>query len=156
MKVRELMTKQVASVRPGERASNALRMMWDCDCGTLPVTEDGGRVVAVVTDRDLAMTGMFRDARPSEFAVSDAMSRSLHCCSPEDSVGAAAEIMRRVQIRRLPVVDGERRLVGILSQADIVRSAADRKRTDVVPEEVTATLAEISSPRYRPEASPRA
>src|SRR4051794_38298456 len=69
MRVEEMMTKQVATVLADEPASPALRLMWDCDCGVLPVLDDQGRVTAVVTDRDLAMTAMFRDLPPGALRV---------------------------------------------------------------------------------------
>jgi len=148
MKVRDLMTKQVAIARPGDSAAQALRLMWDCDCGSLPVIDEEQRAIAVVTDRDIAMTALFRDATPSAIRVSDAMSKDLHFCEADDSVASAEQIMRANQIRRLPVVNEGRRLIGLLSMADIVRNAADRgRRKDVVPEEVTATMADICSPR---------
>jgi CBS domain-containing protein len=149
MRVKDLMTKQVSTIRAGEPSSAALRLMWDCDCGSLPVLDDDGRVIAVVTDRDIAMTALFRDAWPSALPVSQAMSKNVYFCSPEDSVTSAEEIMRAHQIRRLPVMDVEGRLVGVLSMADIVRRAAGEKgrKKEVIPEEVTALLADACSPR---------
>jgi CBS domain-containing protein len=148
MRVEELMTKEVATIRPDEPSSAALRLMWDCDCGSLPVVDDEGKAIAIVTDRDIAMTALFRDAPPSALRVSEVMSKNLHFCTPGEGVTSAEKIMRAQQIRRLPVLNGERRLVGVLSMADIVRSAADkRRRKDVVPEDVTAILADICAPR---------
>jgi CBS domain-containing protein len=132
------------------------RLMWDCDCGSLPVVDDEGRAIAVVTDRDIAMTALFRDAPPSALPVSETMSKNIHFCQPDDSVASAEQIMRANQIRRLPVLNAERRLVGLLSMADMVRSAADKsRRKDVVPEEVTAIMADICSPRSAREGSAR-
>ena len=147
MKVQDLMTNRVATVRPNDPTSAALHLMWDYDCGSLPVVDDNGRVVALVTDRDIAMTALFRDAAPSVLRVSDAMSRDLYACAPSDSVASAEETMRANQIRRLPVVDREGRLLGVLSLADIVRNAADRRRQDVIPEEFTTIFAHICLPR---------
>src|SRR5262249_48183923 len=132
MKVRDLMTSQVATVRASEQSSTALRIMWDCDCGSLPVVDEAGRAIAVVTDRDIAMTSLFRDAPPSALPVSEAMSKRIHFCMPDDSVASAEQIMRGNQIRRLPVIDSERRLVGVLSLADVVRHVADRNRRSEV------------------------
>jgi CBS domain-containing protein len=146
MKVSDLMSRDVATIRSGQQASEALRIMWECDCGSLPVVDDAGRAIAIVTDRDIAMTAMFRDAPPSALPVSEAMSKNIHMCLPHDSVREAEQIMRANQIRRLPVLDHERRLVGVLSLADIVRSAAGR-RTDVQAEEVTSIMADICAPR---------
>jgi CBS domain-containing protein len=147
MRVEDLMTRQVATVRESDPASEALRLMWECDCGSVPVISEDGRARAIVTDRDIAMTLRFRDSAPSVVSVSDAMSKILHSCAPSDSIAAVEEIMRKHQIRRLPVLDGDGRLVGVISMADIVRTAADQRYQEVVPAEFTAIFAEICSPR---------
>lgn len=152
MRISELMTRSVASVRESQPLSDAAKAMWDCDCGAIPVLEDGSdRVIGMVTDRDICMATWSRNAAPGALRVSDAMSRRLHACSMSDTVAAAEALMRREQIRRVPVLDSERRLVGILSLADIARQAdgtrAHRTR-ELAPQEVTATLADIcQSPR---------
>lgn len=150
MLVSEIMTRQVATVRTDEKASAAARLMWDCDCGALPVLDEAGRAVAVVTDRDICMATLFQDRPPSQFPVSIAMSRDLHFCLPEHDVTTAEQRMRVRQIRRLPVLDADRRLLGIVSLADIVRATArsDRRKGALAAEEVTATLLDIcASPR---------
>jgi CBS domain-containing protein len=148
MRVNDLMTTHVASVRADETASAALKMMWDCDCGSLPVVDGDARVLAIVTDRDIAMTALFRNAAPSAIAVSEAMSKNIHYCAPGDNVAAAEQIMRAHQIRRLPVLDGERRLMGVITLADLVRGAAGRLRRRELPaDEVNALCADICSPR---------
>ncbi len=156
MKVSELMTRQVATVRAGDSASTAARLMWDGDCGALPVLDDDGRPRAMVTDRDLSMTAMFQDRPMSAILVSEAMSKSLASCGPDDNVIDAERTMRRNQLRRLPVMDSEGRLVGILALADIVRatgrdngkpSGRGSRRSETIPDEVAATLADICSPR---------
>jgi CBS domain-containing protein len=154
MRVNELMTKHVATIRSGDTASEALRMMWDCDCGSLPVIDDDSKAIAIVTDRDIAMTALFRDLPPSALRVSEAMSKDIQSCAPDDSVASAEQIMRAHQIRRLPVLDGERRLVGVLSMADIVRSAARKgQRKGVAAQEFTESMADICSPRSVRETS---
>ena len=151
MRVAELMTKDVACVRKSEMCATAVRLMWDCDCGSVPVLdEDGNQVVGIVTDRDICMATWSKDLSPSAIRVSDAMSKELHCCSPGDGVALAENLMRARQIRRLPVLDDDRRLVGILSLADIVRAAGrSGGRTagsEVSPMEITSTLANICQP----------
>lgn len=145
MKVKELMTKQVATVKASEPQIIALRTMWESDCGSLPVMDDEGRVVGVITDRDIAMALCFRDASPSSLLVSEAMSKELHSCSPGDSLDAAEKIMRTNQIRRLPVLDGDHRLVGLLSTADLACKAA--RSGDGLSKSVTAVFSDICSPR---------
>jgi CBS domain-containing protein len=149
MKVSDLMTSQVATVRSNDTCSTAARLMWDCDCGSLPVVGDGNQVSAIVTDRDLCMAALFQDRALSAIPVSQAMSKDLKVCGPDDSVTTAERIMRTHQIRRLPVIDGERRLLGILSLADIVRATERDKgrKREMIPEDFTATLADICTRR---------
>jgi len=149
MRVSDVMTKQVACVRAEDRASAAAQIMWECDCGAVPVVGQGDRIVAVVTDRDICMATFFHDASPSAISVSQAMSKELHFCSPEDSVATAEQLMRAHQIRRLPVLDGEGRLVGVLSLADIARLGHRDKgrQRELAPDQITATLAGICTPR---------
>ena len=152
MRIRDLMTKQVASVRSGDSTAVAARLMWDCDCGVVPVIDEDGHTVAMITDRDICMAALMRDRAPSAIPVADAMSRELRSCGPEDEVSTAEELMRTHQIRRIPIVDRDRRPVGMLSLADIVR-ATDRKKgrsaREVAPEEVAVTLADICAPPPR-------
>jgi CBS domain-containing protein len=149
MLVSEIMTPEVATVRTDEKAATAARVMWDCDCGALPVLDETGRAVAVVTDRDICMATLFQDRPPSQFPVSVAMSRDLHFCLPEHDVTTAEQRMRTRQIRRLPVLDADKRLVGIVSLADIVRATArtEGKQARLPSEEVTGTLLEICTSR---------
>jgi len=146
MKTRDLMTKQVASVRATDSTAVAARLMWDCDCGALPVLDDEGHAIAMITDRDICMAALMRDREPSAIPVSDAMSRDLQCCGPDDTVSSAEQLMRTHQVRRIPIVDRERHPLGLLSLADIVR-ATDRHKgratREVAPAEVALTLAEI-------------
>jgi CBS domain-containing protein len=153
MKIRELMTKPVASVRASDSTAVAARLMWDCDCGAVPVLDNDGRVVAMITDRDICMAALMRDRAPSAIAVSEVMSRDVHSCGPDDDVSTAERVMRAQQIRRLPIIDGDRRPLGLLSLADIVR-ATDHKKgrgaADVAPAEVAGTLADICATPPRP------
>jgi CBS domain-containing protein len=147
MKVAELMTRNVASCRANESLSAACKVMWDCDCGTVPVvSENEDRVIGVITDRDICMCCWMAGAGPQDLTIRQAMSRTLHTCSADASVAEAERIMRANQIRRLPITDRDGRLVGILSLADIAREAArpgGGRDHDLAPQELTATLANI-------------
>ena len=153
MKVRDLMTSGVASIDSDDSLSSAARMMWECDCGVIPVTREG-RVLGVITDRDICMASWIRNQPLSELRISDSMSRELFSCSPDDNVSVAERLMQSRQIRRLPVIDREGHLVGILSLADIVRGTerAGRGVSDVSSNEVASTLATICQPRTTPQA----
>jgi CBS domain-containing protein len=149
MRVAELMTKDVASCRTSEPSSAACQIMWDCDCGFVPVlADDRDEVVGVVTDRDVCMACWSRGLSPQNLLVADAMSKTLRSCSPNDSVAEAEAIMRTNQIRRLPVIENGR-LVGLLSLADIAREAGRagaRRDRDLASDEITSTLSGIVQP----------
>ena len=155
MKVANLMTKDVACCRTDEPLSAAAERMWTRDCGVLPVMDGNGKVLGMVTDRDICMSAWMNGAPPQALTVATAMSRSLHSCNPDDSLEKAEQLMRSNQIRRVPVIDSKGELCGILSLADIVRQA-DRNQNQPVGKsgqrdgaaaaEVTSTLANIVRP----------
>jgi CBS domain-containing protein len=145
------MTKSVRYVRRNEALSAAAKIMWDCDCGTVPVLEETGeRVVGMITDRDICMATWSRDAAPSSIPVSNAMSKDLYYCSSSDDITTAETLMRSQQIRRLPILDSSKRLVGILSLADVARRTARPGArgadADIRPDELALMLADISQP----------
>jgi CBS domain-containing protein len=157
MNVQELMTREVASCQAADPCSAAAKLMWDHDCGSIPVLGEDGRLAGIITDRDICMAAWMRDRSPAQIEIGSVMSRDLHVCTPTDTVAASERLMRANQIRRLPVVDRDRRLLGILSTADIVRGTKDgRGGTKRVSEEVAATLAAICQPRADSGASAHA
>lgn len=150
LEVADLMTRQVVSVRVSEPLSVAAKLLWDHDCGAIPVLEDNSdRVVGMVTDRDICMATWSRNLAPGAIATSEAMSQGLVYCSPNDSVETAEGIMRSRKVRRLPVLDSERKLVGILSVTDIARVArqpsAARPGFEISPAHVVDTLNVITA-----------
>jgi CBS domain-containing protein len=141
----------VGSVKSDESLSNAAWHMWDCDRGAIPVVDGStDHVVGMITDRDICMATWTKDRAPSTIPISNAMSRSLFHCGPEDDVSLADELMRAKQIRRIPVLDRDLKLVGILSLADIVtrsqRAGTRPAASELAPTEITATLANICEP----------
>ena len=128
MRVADLMTRNALSVTPDSRLSDAALVMWQADCGALPVVEAAtDRVIGMVTDRDICMACWSRNAAPSDVFVAEAMSQHLVHCHPEEGIERAEAVMHANQIRRLPVVDADERLLGILSLADLARA------TDAAP-----------------------
>jgi CBS domain-containing protein len=123
--VEELMQTDVRVCRPSEAVAEAARIMWERDCGCVPVVaEDGsGRVVGMVTDRDVCMASWSRGTPPSRIPVGEVMARRVHVCHPDDDVAEAELLMRSAQVRRLPVTDEAGHLRGILSLADLARAA---------------------------------
>jgi CBS domain-containing protein len=154
MRVEQLMTKQVRSCRPDDTLERAAQLMWDHDCGSLPVCagNDASRTVGIITDRDIAMCGMFHPKPLRDLPVSEAMARNPRTCRPTDGIEDAEKIMREAQIRRLPVVDDDGRLIGMISLADLAREAArERARPSprVTDTEIGDTLAAICTASSR-------
>lgn len=152
MKVEQLMTKGVATCTPGDTLNEAARIMWEHDCGVVPIIGEGDapRVVAMLTDRDICMAAYTRGRPLSGICVRDAMSREIQSCSPATDLAEAEGLMRSAQVHRLPVVDDAGQLLGVISLADIAREAAREvasKRRDVTVAEIGETLAAISQPR---------
>ena len=154
MRITRLMTTKVESCRPDESLSQAAERMWTHDCGCLPVLDpDGtGRVIGMVTDRDICMSAMFQGRPLHDLCVADAMSKDVRTCRPTDSVHVAERIMQESQIRRLPVVDDDGCLIGLLTLADLAREAAREQsspKKDLTGDEIGMTLASISVPAKR-------
>lgn len=143
------MTTEVVSCRPFDTADRSAKIMWERDCGAVPVVDQEGRAVAMVTDRDICMAALTQDRKLAEIHVSSAMSRRLWSCRPQDDVKEAEKAMRAHQVRRLPVVDNEGKLVGLLSISDLARVAVSRKgakKKPVATSDVGETLGVISAP----------
>jgi CBS domain-containing protein len=144
MNVQEVMTKTVWTCRTDEAMSAAARLMWEHDIGALPVLDAAGRLVGIVTDRDLCMSAYFAGEPLTAVPVERGMSKFVSKIEPAQTIEKAEELMRSKRIRRLPVVSGDK-LVGMISLADISRAAQTRKAVPV--SEVNATLAAIVEPR---------
>jgi CBS domain-containing protein len=125
MKVREVMTKQATFCYPDTSLSGAAELMWNGKCGFLPVRGEGGNIIGVITDRDISIALGTRNRRPSEVLVKDVMPGRLFTCTADDSVACALTTMRIEGLRRLPVVDREGALMGVLSIDDLVLKARE-------------------------------
>lgn len=148
MRVEELMTKEVKACNPGDTLERAAQLMWDGDCGCLPVYAGNGvnRVVGVITDRDICMSALFQGKALRELPVSGAMAHQLLACKAGDALADVEKTMREARIRRLPVVDEQGALIGIIGLADLAREAARERsaaRQDITESEVGDTLAAI-------------
>lgn len=146
MKVSELMTKTVRTCRADDTLNTVARDMWDGDCGCVPVIDDAGKPIAMVTDRDISMAAFLTGEPLHRIPAKSAASQMVHIVRDDADVDAASTLMRENRVRRLPVVDASGKLVGIVSTADIVRSAASKKTNGVDASHVTWTLSGISEP----------
>jgi len=134
MKISEVMTPNPRTVQPGDDIQVAARIMRDEDAGSVPVVEDG-RVVGIVTDRDIVI----RAVADGDFdcTVEDIQSDDVVCATAEMSTAAVAELMGEHQIRRLPVVDDDDRLVGIVSIGDLAVKEGRDARTGETLENIS-------------------
>jgi CBS domain-containing protein len=149
-KVQDLMSKPAVTCRQTDTVNAAAELMWQFDCGAVPVTNDGGQLVGIITDRDICMATYTKGSSPLGISVCDAMSKQVFACHAGDSLAAAQQLMSEKQVHRLPVVDGENRPIGLLSLNDVVRHAASAPRKDGVERGVVETLAAVCQPRSSP------
>jgi CBS domain-containing protein len=148
MLVENLMTRDPESCRPEASLADAAAIMWRRDCGIVPVTDDEGNVVGVVTDRDICMTLGLGGRLAADVSVGEAMSRVVESCTPVDDVREALELMRARQLRRLPVVNSHGKLVGILSINDVILHTRKGKgKKQVARRDTLSTLKALSRPR---------
>lgn len=144
MKVRELMTRGVRTCKQADSMSVAAQIMSDVDCGSVPVVDAAGRVIGMITDRDICMAA-YRLARPlAEIPVSSASSGEVITVREDDTLHTAERRMHTGQVRRLPVVDPEGRPIGILSISDLARHV--RELGNGIPAHIVGALAGICQP----------
>lgn len=125
MKVREVMTNNPAFCGPESTLEEASFLMRKHNCGFLPVVGDGGNVIGVITDRDMCIALGTRNRKPSDVRAWDVMPHKLFTCMEGDDVHCALKTLRGARIRRLPVIDRDGSLVGVLSIDDIVLKARE-------------------------------
>ncbi|MFM7137093.1 MAG: CBS domain-containing protein [Planctomycetota bacterium] len=139
VRVRDVMTNEVRSCSPETSLAVAAAIMWEGDCGALPVVENG-RVTGIITDRDVCITLGTRDRLPRTVLVRDAGTTSIIACAPDDDLRTALDAMGRCKVRRLPVVDAEQQIRGIVSLNDIILRADRMLGNALSYDEVTQTL----------------
>ena len=123
MKIRDVMTRDTKLTSPDDTLRHAARMMKECDCGVLPVA-DGDRLVGMITDRDIAVRCIAEGKGP-DAKVREAMTQEVMYCFEDEEAQQAAQNMADIQVRRLPVLNRDKRLVGIVSLSDLARKEAN-------------------------------
>lgn len=139
--VDSVMTTELVTCSPTDALSRAAQIMWDHDTGIVPVVDDAGKVVGLVTDRDACMGAHMRGEALHHVPVDSAMSKRVHVCRPHEMIARALELMRKHQLRRLPVVGDGSHLRGLVSLADIARRVDPKSPAGA---EVVRTLAAVS------------
>ena len=135
MKVSEVMTRDVRTVRPEDTAKDAAGFMLSEDTGSMPVS-DGDRLIGMITDRDIAVRGVAKGMGP-DTPVSELMTNEIVCAREDDDIEDVASKMSSAQVRRMPIVDASERLCGIVSLGDLSREA-DQQSADQALQGVSA------------------
>jgi CBS domain-containing protein len=154
MKVAEMMTREVRTCLPTDSMNYAAQIMWENNCGCVPVVDDQGRAVAMITDRDICMAAYTQGRSLAELTVASAASSGVVTIRAEDTLHRAEQLMHDAQVRRLPVVDSDRRVVGLLSLADLARRVRDLDNG--LPGHIVRAFAGISERRDSPSAEANA
>jgi len=149
MKVKDLMTTDVKRCSPETNLAEAARIMFEGDCGAVPVIDERDHVVGVITDRDICIAAATRPRTEGEIPVKEVISKALYTCTLNDDVRAALETMKIRKVRRLPVVEPGGRLVGIVSIHDIATRSRNRS-ADVPSDSVLDAFIAITAPAQVP------
>ena len=142
-KCREVMTKDPASCNASEMVTKVASLMKQHDVGSVPVAESD-RLVGIVTDRDIVLKVVAAGRNPEQTAVRDAMTPNPVCCREDDDLEQALKLMKERQVRRMPIVDGNGRLSGIIAQADV----ATRLNKDAKTGELVEAISEAGTMRH--------
>jgi CBS domain-containing protein len=147
VRVKDVMTREPVACRPDDTLSDAARIMWDHECGAVPVVDAHDRVIGVLTDRDVCMGGFLTGLPLHQLAVARSMSQRVISCGPEDTLDHAECLMREYRVRRLPVVGMQGRLLGMLSLTDLARVTASGRWPDraVSSDAIEATLVAVGN-----------
>lgn len=143
MNVQDICIRNVATCLPETNLAAAAALMWDHDCGVLPVVDSSQRLTGILTDRDICMALATRGRLASDIQVQDVMSTVLHTIHEDDSVSHAMKTMRHHHVRRLPVLNAGGALKGMLSLNDLALAAKEGKDASPSHDEVVQTLKAI-------------
>jgi CBS domain-containing protein len=143
MTTKDVMTSNVKSCGADADLATVAKIMWDCDCGTVPVVNEERKVTGMITDRDICIAAATRSTAPANIRVREVISGPVHACFSEDDVSTVLKTMKERRVRRLPVLDRQERLVGIVSINDLVARADRHSGANVPVDEFLATLKSI-------------
>jgi CBS domain-containing protein len=144
MTVKELQTSNVKTVSPDTDLAVVAKLMWEGDCGAVPVVTDDRKVIGMITDRDICIAAATRAKPPAEIRAGEVITNhGVHAVKPDDDVRVAMRTMRKHKVRRLPVVDREQRLAGIVSINDLAIAASPSQADSVPAQEFLETFQAI-------------
>jgi CBS domain-containing protein len=141
MKARDIMSEPAYTCGPNTDLATVAKIMWDHDCGFVPVVDASGVVAGVITDRDICIATSTRRLLPEHISAAQAMASPIHACLSDDSVSDVLATMKQFRIRRVPVIDANGRLQGVISLNDLVL-ASDATRAPQASE-IVSTMAAI-------------
>jgi CBS domain-containing protein len=150
MKVQDVMMRTPAFCSPETNLGAAVEILWNRNCGMLPIVDSQQKVVGIVTDRDLCVAMGTRNRLPGDISVSEVASGNVYSCKPGDDIHAALETMKKQKVRRLAVVNETGALEGILSMDDVVlhAEAGGAGRTaELSRAEIVDTLRQVYGPQ---------
>lgn len=123
LRARDVMTTTVTTVHPNDSVQYAAHLMAECDCGAIPVVDWKGRILGMITDRDITVRVVANGLHSAYAQVASSMTNAAFACHMNDSIDSCMRLMAQHQIRRIPIVDEQNRVVGIISQGDLAQHA---------------------------------
>lgn len=156
MKIEDVMTRRVVAARADTDLNHVARLMWDNDCGSVPVVDAEDKLVGIVTDRDVCMSANFSGRALRELRAAGCMAGTVVTCMASDSPQGVARLMGAKRIRRVPVVDEGGRLIGLVSVGDLVCAAANApaKERKAIQAALVEALTAICARSAREEVAP--
>jgi len=145
MKVENIMTSTVFCVGSGQSLNEAAQLMWEHNCGSLPVVDEDNQIVGMLTDRDIAMAAYINGKTLSEIPVSTAHSQELVCCQKGDDISDVQHMMQGHQVHRIPVIGDGGEAIGIVSLNDLALAYKAGTR-QIKAKDISDTLAAICGP----------
>jgi CBS domain-containing protein len=156
MKVKTFMKSDVKTCHRGTNLAEAASILWDQDCGVLPVVDDARKVVGMISDRDICMAIVTKKRLASDIAVGEVISgNAIYTCSPEDQIDNALRTMQEHKVRRLPVANEGGEVCGILSINDVILAADPKGNNGIKYEDAIKTLKAICEHHQANEADNR-
>jgi CBS domain-containing protein len=152
MQVKDVMNKPAITCPDTATLDHPARLMWEFDCGVVPVVDTTGKPVGIITDRDICMAAYTQGKPLAAIPVTTAMAREVVAAHAYENVERVEQLMREHQVRRLPVLNGESEVIGVVSLNDLARLAA-RAHRSAVDRELVQTLAEVCRPRMVSQAA---
>ena len=146
MQIKDVMSHPPVTCQISSTLDHAARLMWEYDCGVVPVVDAEGRLAGMITDRDICMAAYTQGQPLAAISIATAMAKHVVASHAGEPIEQVEQLMRDNQIRRLPIVDHDGRPIGIVSMNDLARFAA-RARKSGVDRELVQTMAAVCQPR---------